>query len=286
MKIFIQADKLSAYITELRARDKSVGFIPTMGALHQGHMSLIHRAKSENDISICSIFVNPTQFNEESDLDKYPRTLAEDITLLIENNNDILFWPTVAEMYPSDLATDIELDLEGLDTLMEGAFRPGHFAGVAQVVKRLLDITNPHRLYMGQKDFQQFSIVSKMIKDLDINVENVSCEIIREESGLAMSSRNRRLDPEIKSKASLLYKTLREAKATISSMQPSEISKWAMQTMDVPDFKPEYFTIVDGYNLQAIESFEAHDFVVACTAVWAGEVRLIDNMILKEPKSA
>jgi pantoate--beta-alanine ligase len=286
LKIFIQAEKLSAYVTELRARDKTIGFTPTMGALHHGHMSLIHKAKSENDISICSIFVNPTQFNEQSDLEKYPRTLAEDISLLIENNNDILFWPTVQEMYPEDLNTEIELDLEGLDKLMEGAFRPGHFAGVAQVVKRLLDITNPHRLYMGQKDFQQFSIVSKMIKDLEINVENVSCDIIREESGLAMSSRNRRLDPDIKKRASILSKTLSQAKENISSMQPSEITEWAMKNMTIPDFKPEYFTIADGYTLQAIESFEDHDFVVACTAVWAGEVRLIDNMILKSPKKA
>ena len=285
MKIFIQAEKLSSYITELRARDKSIGFVPTMGALHHGHMSLIHKAKSENDISICSIFVNPTQFNEQSDLDKYPRTLAEDISLLIEHNNDILFWPTVAEMYPEDLDTSIDLDLEGLDTLMEGEFRPGHFAGVAQVVKRLLDITNPHRLYMGQKDFQQFSIVSKMIKDLEMGVENISCDIIREESGLAMSSRNRRLDPEIKKRASVLYQTLKGAKEHLTEMSPQELSKWAMTQLSIPNFKPEYFSIVDGYTLQNIDSFEQHEFVVACTAVWAGEIRLIDNMILKQPTS-
>ncbi|MEL6987066.1 MAG: pantoate--beta-alanine ligase, partial [Bacteroidota bacterium] len=224
MKVFIHTEKISAYITELRARDKSIGFVPTMGALHQGHMSLINKAKSENDFVICSIFVNPTQFNEASDLDKYPRPLDEDITLLINNNTDILFWPTASEMYPPGLDTSVNIDLNGLDSIMEGTFRPGHFAGVVQVVKRLLDIVNPHKLYMGQKDFQQFSIISKMIRDLDLSIENIPCEIIRESNGLAMSSRNRRLLPTIKENASILFETLSEAKLKINDASPKQIT--------------------------------------------------------------
>ena len=281
MKIFIEANKLTQHILSEKEKGQKVGFVPTMGALHQGHMSLIQRAKKENDISICSIFVNPTQFNEASDLKKYPRTLESDVTLLMENENDILFWPTVEQMYPEDLETELELDLEGLDKLMEGEFRPGHFAGVAQVVKRLLDITQPNRLYMGQKDFQQYSIVSKMIKDLKLEVENICCDIIREESGLAMSSRNVRLEPEIKKRASILSKTLQDLKNQLDERPPKELEKWAMDQMSIPDFRPEYVSIVDGYTLQKIEDVSQHDFIVACTAVWAGEVRLIDNMILK-----
>lgn len=286
MKTFTKTDELMAYVSELRAAGRSVGFTPTMGALHDGHFSLLRQSIEENDVSMCSIFVNPTQFNNADDLKKYPRTLKTDSAGLERNGCDILFAPTVDEIYPGgEEQYELDIDLNGLDTLMEGAHRPGHFAGVVQVVKRLLDIAQCDRLYMGQKDFQQFTIIDHMIRTLEMPVELRVCPIKRESYGLAMSSRNARLTEQQRQDACILYETLTRAKGWISTFSAKEIENIAMAMLTVPGFEPEYFSIVDGYMLRPVEDASQHDYVVACTAVWTGGVRLIDNMILKKEET-
>ncbi len=281
MILFKKVEQLQTYIAAQKEKKQKVGFVPTMGALHNGHLSLIQQAKAENDLVVCSIFVNPTQFNDASDLEKYPRTAAKDIQLLTSVSCDVLFMPPVEEVYPKGLDTTLELDFGDLATVMEGKFRPGHFDGMAQVVNRLLNIVLPHNLYMGQKDFQQLTIVRSMLRQLDSEINLVMCPIVREEDGLAMSSRNVRLTPEHRKLALVLSQTLKKAKELIDKKTPEEIQKWAMEELAIADFKPEYFDIIDGITLQAVDDFQGTDFAVACTAVWVGEVRLIDNMVLK-----
>ncbi|MBP6397435.1 MAG: pantoate--beta-alanine ligase [Saprospiraceae bacterium] len=281
MKRITSVNSLQRTLNTYRKQGLTIGFVPTMGALHAGHLSLIRQSAKKNDIVVCSIFVNPTQFNNASDLAKYPRTLKKDGQLLESAGCHLLFAPSVDEIYPPGLDTEVKFSFKGLDKMMEGRFRPGHFKGMAQVVKRLLDLVQPHDLYMGQKDFQQFTIVAHMIKTLKLPIQLVVCPIMREAHGLAMSSRNERLNADLRARAALIYKTLKAAKTKLKSMAVSDVEKWAMQKMEVPDFKPEYFSIVDGYTLKPVENPESHDYIVACTAIWAGEVRLIDNMIYK-----
>ena len=285
MKTVTAVSQMQALIQDHRSKGKTVGFAPTMGALHNGHMSLMQASNKENDITVCSIFVNPTQFNEASDLEKYPRTLEADQKLLKKNGVDIVFAPSTDEVYPKDVNTNLDIDFKELDVEMEGEFRPGHFAGVAQVVKRLLDIVTPDALYMGQKDFQQFSICQYMIEYFDLPTKLRVIPIVREESGLAMSSRNVRLTPANKAAAKEIHKTLKYVKRNKYKMSCSELEAYAMNRLaKVADFKPEYFTIADGRTLKQIKDMRKVEYVVACTAVWAGEVRLIDNMILKKPR--
>lgn len=263
---------------------KKIGYVPTMGALHDGHASLIKASAAKCDITVCSIFVNPTQFNDASDLDKYPRTLAADVKILKAANCDIVFTPGVKDIYPSGTKSKLKLRLGKLEKVLEGEFRPGHFEGVAQVVKRLLDIVKPTMLFMGQKDFQQFTIIQSMIDQLKIPTELVVCPIKREKSGLAMSSRNARLEKDIKSRADILYHTLLEAKELLQlGYTTKQIESYALKAFKIPDFKPEYFRVVNGHDLLPIKNTSKVDYIVACTAVWAGEVRLIDNMILRTP---
>ena len=281
MILFKKVHQLQTYIKQLKEDKKSIGFVPTMGALHNGHLSLIEKAKAENNYVVCSVFVNPTQFNEVSDLEKYPRTAGKDIKLLTSIGTEILFMPPAKEVYPEGLDTTLKLDFGNLADVMEGEFRSGHFDGMAQVVNRLLNIVQPHNLYMGQKDFQQLTIVRSMLKQLNSDVNLVMCPIIREEDGLAMSSRNVRLTAENRKLSVKLNQTLKRAKSMINEKNPSKIKAWAMKELSIPEFKPEYFQIVDGITLQPIDDFEGTDFAVACTAVWVGEVRLIDNLVLK-----
>lgn len=281
MFVFKKVKDLQKYINQKKKEGNIIGFTPTMGALHNGHISLINMSQENADISVCSIFVNPTQFNDKDDLKKYPRPIVADIELLEKNNCDALLLPPVEEVYP-DNPQPLNIDFGKLDKVMEGEFREGHFAGVAQVVKRLLDIVTPDKLFMGQKDFQQFTIIQNMIYQLEIPTELVVCPIKREESGLAMSSRNVRLSEKGRKEAALLYQTLQAAKEKMEDSTPKEVEKWAIKTLSVPDFEPEYFTIVDGYTLQPIKSFDETDYVVACLAVWRDGVRLIDNDILKK----
>ena len=260
---------------------KTIGFTPTMGALHDGHHTLIQRSMDECDITICSIFVNPTQFNEATDLDNYPRTLEADCRGLEEIGCDIVFAPSAREMYPDGMDYNEEVDLNGLDEVMEGAHRPGHFAGVVQVVKLLVDITDCDRIYMGQKDFQQFSIIRQMLKSLHYKTELVVCPISRDPDGLARSSRNVRLTEADRSDAPIIYNVLVSTKDQLETSTITTLRESAIEILSITGFKPEYFDIIDGHTLREISDANDSELVVACTAVWAGDVRLIDNMVLK-----
>lgn len=285
MYLFKKEKDFRAFFNQKKLEEPkcTFGFVPTMGALHHGHLSLIERSVSENDYTVCSIFVNPTQFNEESDLEKYPRTIESDMALLEGAGNSVLLWPSVKEVYPPRLKTKLSISFEGLENVMEGYFRPGHFDGMAQVVKRLLDMVTPDRLYMGQKDFQQVAIVRNMIHQLAIPVKLVMCPIIREKDGLAMSSRNVRLPKKHRTLVPVINKTLKAVARKIKKKDDIEgLKEWALDQLSLPGFKPEYFDIVDGRTLKAINSVKDTDYIVACVAVWVGEVRLIDNMILKD----
>lgn len=282
MYLFQTAKELQNYLQNLRNQGQTIGFVPTMGALHAGHLSLIEEAKKLTDCSVCSIFVNPTQFNDPKDLEKYPRTPDKDIELLESVGNNVLFMPTVEEVYPPQLNTKLDLDFGYMATVMEGAFRPGHFDGMAQVVKRLLDLVSPQVLFMGQKDFQQFTIVKSMIRQLGIPTRLIMGATVRESDGLAMSSRNVRLTPEDRQKAPIIFETLNWAKNMLRQMPTLEIQAQAMRKLEAPGFRPEYFDVVDGDTLMPIEDIsKIHTQIVACTALWAGNIRLIDNLVLE-----
>jgi len=287
MLIFKKVEELRNYL--VRQTDP-IGFAPTMGALHDGHLELIRMAKREGCLAVASIFVNPTQFNDPRDLEKYPRTAEKDTELLLSAHCDVLFMPSVEEVYPSGQNLTIELDFKQLDKVMEGEFRPGHFKGMATVVNRLLDIVRPRRLYMGQKDFQQLSIVREMIRQLELPVELVMCPTVRESDGLAMSSRNMRLNPEMRAAAPVIHQALHWAKTALEENRPVlEIQTQAWAMMVNAALKPEYFELVVGATLESIPANDSiqtlkqngsEALIVACTAVFAGEVRLIDNLIL------
>lgn len=282
MQYFKRIIDLHKYLSEARANGLTIGFAPTMGALHAGHMSLIHDSKQQNDRTICSIFVNPTQFNDPADLEKYPRTVAEDLDLLYDHACDVVFLPGVAEIYPQEGFHTPELDFEGLTDVMEGAFRPGHFAGVAKVVYRLLNIIRPDRLYMGQKDYQQWTIIHSMLDQLQLPIELVMCTTVREPDGLAMSSRNRRLTPEFREQAPILFESLSACLEAIleGSKDYRHLEKIAKEAILTAGLEPEYFQIADGYTLQVAHPAGLSKRLVICVAAWAGEVRLIDNLYL------
>jgi pantoate--beta-alanine ligase len=281
MYIYRDVHSLSKYLDGLRKDDNTIGFVPTMGALHQGHISLLDRTNKDCDHSVVSIFVNPTQFNDPRDLSKYPRPVESDIQKLYENHCDVVFIPSVDEVYPKGQKYDVQIDFGGLDKGMEGRFRPGHFSGVAQVMYRLLRIVQPQRLFMGQKDFQQSSVVRQMIRYFNLPVELVMCQTVREPDGLAMSSRNQHLDPKLRDKASLIFQVLQRAKTDIDAKPVAEIRSNALDTLTFPEYKPEYFEIVDGKTLSPVEDAAEHNYIVACCAVWAGNIRLIDNIIIR-----
>jgi pantoate--beta-alanine ligase len=280
IEIFTTVETLQVRLNELRNEGNTIGFTPTLGALHEGHASLFKKSIKENDISVCSIFVNPTQFNVKSDLDKYPRTIKSDTKLLQKVACNILFLPSTKEIYPKGTSKSVKVNLDGLDKLLEGAFRPGHFDGVVQVVHRLLEIVHPDHLYMGQKDFQQFTIIQKMIDELKLKTKLVVCPIKREKDGLAMSSRNVRLTKINRKRATILHDTLQFAKAKYKEFSPTELSNYAKNKLNIEDFKMEYFKFIDGHTLQELKTFKGKKYIVAVTAVWSGEIRLIDNMIL------
>ncbi len=272
----------------LQHSKQRLGFVPTMGALHEGHLSLIIEAQQENDAVLCSIYVNPTQFNDPEDLEKYPRPIEQDIKALEQLGCDYLFLPNTEEMYPAELKAP-DLDLGGLDRYMEGAHRPGHFAGVVQIVHRLLDLIQPNSLYMGQKDFQQYSIIAHMIKELDLPVQLVRVSIVREADGLAMSSRNVRLSKSGRALAPILYQVLLDSKfqyeenPKINPRQLEDRAKTMLLEQGVAAV--DYFDLVDGYNLQPIQSFDETDYVVACATIRIDGIRLLDNMVFKEEQN-
>lgn len=262
----------------LSGQDKAtIGFVPTMGALHNGHLSLIARAKQANDITVCSIFVNPTQFNDPEDLKKYPRPIEADKAKLEQAGCDILFNPEVGEMYDTD--EQWHLDIGPLEHLLEGEFRPGHYQGVMQVVYKLLDIVKPTNLYMGQKDYQQFMVISKMVELKHIPVKMVMCPIEREADGLAMSSRNVHLTSEDRLHSLILSKTLNWIKANFDSQKIAQLQHQAIDKMAAEDsVEPEYFRIVDGKTL--LPANEKTQNIVALTAARVGKTRLIDNVLI------
>ena len=283
MLVFTEVGQIQKYIRDLKQQGKKIGFVPTMGALHEGHLTLVVDALEENDLVVSSIFVNPTQFNDPEDLKKYPRPIEKDIKMLESVNCNILFLPEVSEVYPTDLS-DFNIDLKGLDLTMEGEHRPGHFKGVVQVVHRLLDIVQPDCLYLGQKDFQQYTIIDFMLKVIKSNIKLVMVPIVRESDGLAMSSRNIRLSPGGRAKAPIVYQVLQEVEHYVH-FQPFPTPKEAIQLAYdlLKKYGVEaidYFKIVDGYSLKTIDSFEDSDYAVACTVVKIDQVRLLDNIIL------
>lgn len=256
-----------------------IGFVPTMGALHQGHLSLVMRSKRENEVTVVSIFVNPTQFNDSRDLEKYPRTLDADINLLSQVGCDIVFAPTVDEMYP-EKDTRI-FNFGTLETVMEGKHRPGHFNGVAQIVSKLFDAVQPHIAYFGEKDFQQLAIIREMVKQLDYTITIAGCPIVRESSGLALSSRNMLLSAEEHKKAPIIYQILSESCIFVAQKQPHEVRNWVLNKFQNTGLDVEYFEIVDGYSLQPVSSWNESDYIVGCIAVFCGKIRLIDNIPFK-----
>jgi pantoate--beta-alanine ligase len=281
MYVFQYAADLRRYLGS--ARHTSVGFVPTMGALHAGHISLISRAAAAGDLTTACIFVNPTQFNDPEDLRKYPRTPESDISMLAKAGCSAVLMPSVEEVYPPNGDRTYQFEFGHLEMVMEGAFRPGHFQGVAQVVARLLDLVQPERLYMGQKDFQQTAIVAEMLRQLHSTTQLIVVETVREPDGLAMSSRNVRLSPEHRAAAPVIYQCLLDAKRLYPELEAAAISERAIQKMENAGLRPEYFEIVDGRTLLAVEQPRRADFVVACVAAWAGDVRLIDNVVLRSP---
>jgi len=277
MKIFYTKAALNAYL-DAQKKNKQIGFVPTMGALHEGHLSLLKKCKEENDISIVSIFVNPTQFDNSADLVKYPKTFQEDTKLLESAQCDVLFAPDVKEIYAENI-TATSFDFDGLEQEMEGRFRTGHFDGVGTVVKRLFEIVAPNKAYFGEKDFQQLQIVKKMTKKQQLPVKVKGCEIYRAKNGLAMSSRNSRLTEAHLEAAPFIFNILQKAKIEFRTKTPNGIIKWVEKEFaKQPLLNLEYFTIADEETLKNIEKKDEKTQYRAFIAVFAGEIRLIDNI--------
>lgn len=256
---------------------KNIGFVPTMGALHNGHISLVKRSVEENDVTVVSVFVNPTQFNDKADLERYPRTEEADKKLLEAAGCDIVFMPQVEEMYPEE---DTRVfNFGSIETVMEGKYRPGHFNGVAQIVSKLFYAVEPTRSYFGEKDFQQVAIIRDMVRQLNIPVEIIACPIIREESGLARSSRNELLSAEERKKAALISQVLSKSVNFAKDMSVEEVKNWVIDQFKVDEvFKMDYYDIVDGNTLQSVSSWDESDYIVGCIAIYCGKIRLIDNI--------
>lgn len=278
MQVLYIRNELISLIDNLKKEGKKIGFVPTMGALHEGHLSLVKECKKNSDVTVVSIFVNPTQFNDSEDLKRYPRTLDKDVELLKTVDCDIVFAPSVEEVYPEPDTR--KFDFGYLESVMEGAKRPGHFNGVGQVVSRLFDIVRPDKAFFGMKDFQQVTIIKNMVKQLKYNIEIIPCPIIREENGLARSSRNALLDEDHKKNATHIYATLKKARTLVSEMGVKELKQWiADEINNNPFLDTEYVEIVDNTTLKVVENWTEPGTKVACVAVYAGKIRLIDNIV-------
>ena len=278
MNIFKTKKEIKSYLTAQNQQNKTIGFIPTMGALHKGHLSLIQEAKKKNDLVVVSIFINPTQFNNTSDFAKYPKTIENDTQLLNRVFCDVLFLPSADEIYNNNITSE-KFDFEGLEDQMEGKFRQGHFDGVATVVKAFFEIINPDIAYFGQKDFQQLQIIKKMVKKYHLNTKIKGCPIFREADGLAMSSRNVRLSKEHRTAAPFIYKTLKEVRDKFNVKNATKATEWVENEFKKNTFlELEYFTIADEKTLESAESNESDKKYRAFIAVFAGEIRLIDNI--------
>jgi len=280
MIVFKTITDITKYISLQKSKGNSIGFVPTMGALHNGHISLLIACKNQNNITINSIFVNPTQFNDAKDFEKYPITLENDIDLLEKNGCDALFLPSVKEMYPDGFDNPIHYELGYLETILEGKYRPGHFQGVCQVVHRLLDIVQPHNLYLGQKDYQQCMVIKKLIALNHLNVNVVIGPTLREPDGLAMSSRNMRLNEQEKDQAVTISATLSFIKKEIKPGDITELKNKAMANLTAANFKVDYLEIADADTLVIADNWDGQQRIVALAAAYLNAVRLIDNMLL------
>lgn len=281
MKIYHHTVHLDQIISSYKSEHQSIGFVPTMGALHEGHLSLIQRALNENDVAIVSIFVNPTQFDNTKDLQKYPRTLERDVELLKTLSNEIIVYaPTVQDIYGENI-TSTHFEFDGLEHEMEGKFRDGHFDGVGTIVKRLFEIVKPNRAYFGKKDFQQLRIIEKLTENYGLSVQIIGCEIYRASSGLAMSSRNERLKPEYLDKAPFIYQTLNKAKHLFERQSAEIVTDWVKKQFDnTESLELEYFIIADAETLKPVRRKSQHKMYRAFIAVYADDIRLIDNIAL------
>ena len=278
MKIISDPRKLKTEIDSFRKSGLKICFVPTMGALHSGHITLVENSVRENDVTVVSIFVNPTQFNNADDLKKYPRDLNKDANLLSKAGCNLIFAPEPADIYSdSELNERFTFDFEGLDKVMEGKFRPGHFNGVVQIVSKLFTLVEPHKAYFGEKDFQQLAIIHLIVRKMGFNVEIVDCKIVRETSGLALSSRNERLTDEQKVQAARISAILFESVKLAKTKTPEELHLWVLlQLENAPGLKAEYFEIANSVTLQTLKSWD--EPAVGCVAVFCGDVRLIDNV--------
>ena len=282
MITFKKVKDLQQHLDQYRQRNEDIGFVPTMGALHDGHLSLLKTSMKENKLSVCSIFVNPAQFNDPADFMKYPSTINDDIFKLETTGCDILFLPSVKEIYPDGFDLKQKYDLGYLETILEGEFRPGHFQGVCMAVERLLLIVQPDKLYLGQKDYQQCMIISRLIHlmELETKVKIRICPILRENDGLAMSSRNMRLNKEQRAKAPALYETLIFLQQNIRNGSLRDLKKQATDDLQKKGFKPDYVEIVNAETLKPINEWDARMNILGVVAASTDEVRLIDNMMI------
>lgn len=280
MIIFKQVADIQAYLAGKRKEGLNIGFVPTMGALHEGHITLLQQAKTGSSLTVASIFVNPTQFNDKEDFKNYPISVEQDVRMLTEAGCDVLFLPQVEEMYPGGEAKMPVFEFGYLESVLEGSHRPGHFKGVGQVVARLLDIVKPDKLFMGQKDYQQCMVIKKLLSLLDSHIELVICPTMREPDGLAMSSRNRRLTEPQRAVAGLIYQCL------VSIQAKKELGEFEVVRMECADLMqakgltPEYIALADADTLELLDDYHGDRNMVALIAVKLGNIRLIDNMVL------
>lgn len=285
MKVLRTVTNLQAHVEALKAAGHKVGLVPTMGALHDGHLSLVKAAVGNGDAVVASVFVNPTQFNNPNDLATYPRKEADDFRLLEAAGVDAVFAPSVEEVYPDGLRRATEehvFDLGDVAEVMEGKFRPGHFQGVALIVSKLFRMVAPDRAYFGEKDFQQIAVIKAMVRQLGLSLEIVECPIVRGEDGLALSSRNRLLDPAHRAAAPHIYASLREGVERSRTMTPAELTAWVTAEVErEPLLKVIYFHAVDALTMQEVAAWDACDRIQGCIAVQAGPIRLIDNIRIR-----
>ncbi len=282
MKVFTTQKELKRYLNTLSPSANQIGLVPTMGALHFGHLSLIEESKKHDHFTVASIFVNPTQFDKKEDLEKYPRTLDRDLDLLKEQGCDAVFTPSIEDIYRQDVASQ-KFDFDGLEHEMEGKFRAGHFDGVGTIVKALFEIVSPTRAYFGEKDFQQLQVIRKMVEKHQLPVKVIGCPIFREPHGLAMSSRNERLSKDQRQQASIIFQVLNTVKEKVSSIAINEINTWVQEQFENhPLFDLEYFTLADEHTLHTASQIEPGKSYRAFIAVYAGSIRLIDNLSLQD----
>ncbi len=280
MLLFKKTGLLTAYLQTARKTGRTIGFVPTMGALHAGHFALIAAAKPENELTVASIFVNPAQFNDKKDFDQYPATIEKDMEGLVAAGCDLLFWPTADEVYPNGYDMAAHYDLGYLETILEGQFRPGHFQGVCKVMHRLLDIVQPQTLYMGQKDYQQCMVVTRLLALLQLPVTLRVCPTLREADGLAMSSRNTRLGPAAREKAVGIFRCLQYLQKHLQPGKLAGLTGQARTLLETYDFRVDYAAVADALTLEPVTNWNGQQKIVALVAAFQVDVRLIDNMPL------